>query len=126
MKLSVKTRYAVRILSELATAASPLAMSDLSEKTGISLRAVETICAQLRYDGISTGIAGPGGGSPDKPVGLVYIALADKYRVWVRKAQIHKPGRGRKYIRQTASSIALNMVRKYLMALPGVMPGLDK
>jgi Rrf2 family protein len=62
MKLSAQTRYAVRILSELATAAAPLAIGDLSEKTGISPRAVEKICAQLRYDGISTGIVGPGGG----------------------------------------------------------------
>ena len=60
MKLSVRTRYAVRILSELA--AAPLSIGDLSEKTGISPRAVEQICARLRYDGISTGIAGPGGG----------------------------------------------------------------
>ena len=62
MKLSVQTRYAVRILSELAAASAPLAIGDLSEKTGISPRAVEKICAQLRYDGISTGIVGPGGG----------------------------------------------------------------
>ena len=62
MKLSVQTRYAVRILSELAATAAPLSIGDLSEKTGISPRAVENICAQLRYDGISTGIVGPGGG----------------------------------------------------------------
>ena len=62
MKLSVQTRYAVRILFELAAATTPLSIGDLSEKTGISPRAVENICAQLRYDGISTGIVGPGGG----------------------------------------------------------------
>jgi Rrf2 family protein len=62
MKLSVKTRYAVRVLFELADAAAPLSIGDVSEKTGISPRAVENICAQLRQDGISTGIVGPGGG----------------------------------------------------------------
>ena len=62
MKLSVQTRYAVRILFELAAAATPLAIGDLSAKTGISPRAVENICTQLRHDGISTGIVGPGGG----------------------------------------------------------------
>jgi len=62
MKISAQTRYAVRILFELAAAAAPLSIGDLSEKTGISPRAVENICAQLRYDGISTGIVGPGGG----------------------------------------------------------------
>ena len=62
MKFSVKTRYAVRILLELAAAAAPLSISDLADKTGISPRAVENICARLRYDGISTGIVGPGGG----------------------------------------------------------------
>jgi Rrf2 family protein len=62
MKLSARTRYAIRILSELSATAAPLSIGDLSEKTGISPRAVENICARLRYDGISTGIVGPGGG----------------------------------------------------------------
>ena len=62
MKLSARTRYAIRVLSELTTAAAPLSIGDLAEKTGISTRAVEQICARLRYDGISTGIVGPSGG----------------------------------------------------------------
>jgi len=62
MKFTVKTRYAVRILSELAATAVPLTIGDLSERTGISPRAVENICARLRYDGISTGLTGPSGG----------------------------------------------------------------
>jgi len=56
-----------------------------------------------------TGIAGPGGGTPEKPVGLVYIALADERGTEVREFRF--PG-SRERIRQWASQAALEMVRR--------------
>jgi nicotinamide-nucleotide amidase len=63
--------------------------------------------------GISiTGIAGPGGGSKDKPVGLVYIALADKKQVVVQEHQLR---RDRQTIRLRSARRALNMLRMHLI-----------
>lgn len=73
----------------------------------------------------TTGIAGPGGGTPQRPVGLVFIALADKERVWVKKVLIQKPGMDRDYVRQVAASHALNLVRIYIETLPNLMPGYE-
>ncbi|MBE6753681.1 MAG: CinA family nicotinamide mononucleotide deamidase-related protein [Ruminococcaceae bacterium] len=73
----------------------------------------------------TTGIAGPGGGTALKPVGLVYIALADKENVWIRKTLIQKPGMDRDYVRQVAASHALNLVRLYVTHLPYLMPGYE-
>jgi nicotinamide-nucleotide amidase len=62
--------------------------------------------------GISiTGIAGPDGGSKNKPVGLVYIALADKKQVLVQEHQLR---RDRQTIRLRSARRALNMLRMYL------------
>jgi len=60
-----------------------------------------------------TGIAGPGGGSPEKPVGLVHIALADERGP--RESAYHFLG-GRELIRQRATQAALDMVRRYFLA----------
>lgn len=65
-----------------------------------------------------TGIAGPDGGTPEKPVGLVYIALSAPDGVWLRV--MHPQGRylGRGWTRQRAASHALDMVRRRLAGLP--------
>ncbi|HUL15512.1 MAG TPA: competence/damage-inducible protein A [Terriglobales bacterium] len=55
-----------------------------------------------------TGVAGPGGGSEEKPVGTVHIALANATGVKERAARF--PG-DRELIRYQASQLALDMVR---------------
>ncbi len=60
-----------------------------------------------------TGIAGPGGGSEEKPVGLVYIAVADDGGTDVEE---HRFTGDRDRIRQYAAQAALDMVRKRLLA----------
>lgn len=59
-----------------------------------------------------TGIAGPGGGSEQKPVGLVYLALATGQGV---KTVEHRFSGDREKIRMRASRVALDMVRRYLI-----------
>jgi nicotinamide-nucleotide amidase len=59
-----------------------------------------------------TGIAGPHGGSAEKPVGLVYHALADGKKTAIVKRNF--PG-DRQRVRWWASQQALDMVRRKLM-----------
>jgi PncC family amidohydrolase len=59
-----------------------------------------------------TGIAGPGGGSAEKPVGLTYIALADRKECWVEKFIFSGD---REINRLRGSQAALNMIRLYLL-----------
>ncbi|MGH9433018.1 MAG: competence/damage-inducible protein A [Terriglobia bacterium] len=56
-----------------------------------------------------TGIAGPGGGTPEKPVGLVFIALADAKGTNIREFRF--PG-NRERVRFWASQAALEMIRR--------------
>jgi len=56
-----------------------------------------------------TGIAGPSGGTPEKTVGLVFIALADERSTEVRRFQF--PG-DRERVRTWSSVAALEMVRR--------------
>jgi nicotinamide-nucleotide amidase len=63
-----------------------------------------------------TGVAGPGGGTPEKPVGRVVVAAA-----WARNDAIETRVRtfnfvgGRDMVRFQASQAALDMVRRWMM-----------
>jgi len=59
-----------------------------------------------------TGIAGPGGGTPEKPVGLVYLAIADERGARERRLQL--PG-DRERIRMYAAQAALDSVRRHFL-----------
>jgi nicotinamide-nucleotide amidase len=59
----------------------------------------------------TTGVAGPSGGRPLKPVGLVYIALAGLGRVVVRR-RMFAGSRGA--VREAAASAALDLLEKSL------------
>lgn len=69
--------------------------------------------------GIS-GIAGPGGGSPEKPVGTVHLALAGPGEDEIAHRHVRFPG-DRERVRRMTEQLALEMLRRRLLGLP--LPG---
>ncbi len=59
-----------------------------------------------------TGVAGPTGGTPEKPVGTVHIAIADASGS--KERGVHYPGE-RDRIRWQASQTAMDLVRRYFL-----------
>jgi len=59
-----------------------------------------------------SGIAGPSGGTPDKPVGTIWMAIADKEDAFAQKIV---RGKDRLTNIQYATIAALNLVRKWLL-----------
>ena len=60
-----------------------------------------------------TGIAGPGGGTPDKPVGLVCFSVADRNGGRVTRTT-RLPG-GRTDIRERSTTVAMHLLRRLLV-----------
>ena len=106
--------YSNHLKSELAGVPA-----EMIERHGAVSREVAAALAEgIRYRCESTlgvgitGVAGPSGGTPEKPVGLVFHAVASDRGTEV--VQRNFPG-DRKRIRRFASTMALDMVRKKLM-----------
>jgi nicotinamide-nucleotide amidase len=91
------------LIAEYGAVSAPVAEA-MAE--GVRLR------AEADFGVSVTGIAGPGGGSDDKPVGLVYIALSDDAHTEHRRLLL--PG-DRQLIRWRASQAALDLLRRRLI-----------
>ena len=65
----------------------------------------------------TTGIAGPTGATPEKPLGLVYISLAAAQKTWLCEMRPHGRYAGRSRVRERAASTALDMLRRRLANL---------
>ncbi len=106
--------YANSVKSELAGVPA-----DMIERHGAVSREVAAALAEgIRYRceanlGVGiTGVAGPGGGTAEKPVGLVFHALASDSGTEVIERNFSGD---RKRIRWFATTMALDMVRRKLM-----------
>lgn len=61
----------------------------------------------------TTGIAGPGGGTPEKPVGLVYVAVWFRGREEVRRLRLG--GMNRHWVKRISAVSALDLVRRTVL-----------
>jgi nicotinamide-nucleotide amidase len=69
----------------------------------------------------ATGVAGPSGGTAEKPVGLVYLGLATATGVEIRRLDMG-PEQPRDIIQRRSAKIALNWVRFTLLSWPDRAP----
>jgi len=83
----------------------------VSEQTALEM--AQGVRRLLRADvGLAvTGIAGPDGGTPEKPVGLVYVALAAPEGEWVER-YVWNGDRWENKMR--SAEAALDLLRRYL------------
>jgi nicotinamide-nucleotide amidase len=84
----------------------------VSEQVARALAEHARACARSDYALATTGVAGPGGGSPEKPVGTVYIALAASGETIAKKFFFPTD---RETFKQIAVQVALELLRRKLL-----------
>jgi len=120
--ISGSSRYflggAVVYSNQLKTELAGVPVEMIHRHGAVSREVAAALAEGIRYRcesklGIGiTGVAGPGGGTSEKPVGLVFHAVSSDSGTEV--VQRNFPG-DRKRIRRYASTMALDMLRKKLM-----------
>jgi nicotinamide-nucleotide amidase len=120
--VSGSSRYflggAIVYSNELKTGLADVPASMIERHGAVSAEVAKALAEGIRYRcgatfGVGiTGVAGPSGGTPEKPVGLVFHALAGNTGTDVLERKF--PG-DRQRIRRFASQLALDMVRRQLM-----------
>jgi len=94
----------------------------LATDGAVSVQTAEEMAAGVRRIsgadlGIATtGIAGPGGGTEEKPVGTVCIGMAWEGGGWSRRYNLGTRDRG--WVKQATAQLALDLIRKWALGIP--------
>lgn len=100
---------------------------DILDKHGaVSIETAKAMAKNVRALGDSdyalatTGVAGPDGGSEEKPVGTVCLALATRAGCWVQTIQLKN--RSRTIVRVMSCAVALDMLRRAIKVEKVIVP----
>lgn len=105
--------------NEIKSTQLAVEQTDIIRSGAVSQEVVEQMAigaiAQLQtdYSIATSGILGPDGGSDEKPVGTIWIAVASSSGVISKKIQL---GKSRRRNTQITALTSLNMLRKYIMS----------
>jgi len=105
--------YSNRAKTELLGVSEPLLKKYGAVSEQVATAMAQGIRTRSKVDvGLSvTGIAGPGGGTEDKPVGLVYVGLATAKKSFTKEFRFHGE---RETIKLRSSQAALDVLRRWL------------
>jgi nicotinamide-nucleotide amidase len=107
------TAYDNRVKTEVLGVPGDVLAAHGAVSREVAAAMAEGVCRLLGADCAlsTTGVAGPAGGSDEKPVGLVYIGSV--VRGVTKVERVHFPG-GREHIRERAAFAVLDMLRRRL------------
>ena len=93
--------------------------ADINRNGAVSKEVVEQMAIgaiadfETDYSIATSGILGPGGGSDEKPVGTIWIAVASGSGVISEKIRL---GKSRRRNAKITALTSLNMLRKYILS----------